>query len=31
MFHAQQLNRIPKDAASVPRTEVVVRTYDMPL
>ena len=31
MFRAQELKRIPKDAASVPRIEVVVRTNGMPL
>ena len=30
MFRAQQLSRTPKDAASVPRIEVVVRTSGMP-
>ena len=30
MFRAQQLSRTPKDAASVPRIEVVVRTNGMP-
>jgi hypothetical protein len=31
MFHAQRLSRTPKDAASVPRIEVVVRTSETPL
>jgi hypothetical protein len=30
MFRAQRLTRTPKDAASVPRIEVVVRTNGMP-
>ena len=30
VFRAQQLTRAPKDAASVPRIEVVVRTSGMP-
>jgi hypothetical protein len=30
MFRAQQLKHAPKDAASVPRIEVVVRTSEMP-
>ena len=30
LFHAQQLSHTPKDAASVPRIEVVVRTNGMP-
>ena len=31
MFRAQELKHIPKDAGSVPRIEVVVRTNEMPL
>ena len=30
MFRAQRLTRTPKDAASAPRIEVVVRTNGMP-
>ena len=30
VFRAQQLKHAPKDAASVPRIEVVVRTSGMP-
>ena len=30
MFRAQRLDHTPKDAASVPRIEVVVRTNGMP-
>ena len=31
VFRAQHLSHPPKDAASVPRIEVVVRTSEMPL